>query len=597
MHTLGVILARAGSKGLPDKCVRPLLGRAVIDYTFDHARAARSLGDVVLTTDSVAARNLGVARGIQVIDRPPELAHDTATVDEAVRHAVRMFEQRHSCSVDAIVILYGNIPVRAVGVIDRVVKHLRATGADSVRTVAPVSKQHPDWIHRLEGDRMVQFRSNSIYRRQDLEPLYYHDGAVIAVTRRALFAAPRWPGDHQGFLGEDRRAVVQEPHDSVDIDTVLDFHLAEALLRGASAAPQVTEDGKAQAGSPEIVIGPAKIGLAQPVYVIAEAGVNHNGSREVALGLVAAAAEAGANAVKFQAFRADALVTAGAPAADYQQADGRTMTQRAMLSRLELGEEDFAAVRDRCAEYGLEFLATPFGLDELDMLLRLGVRAVKLASTDLNYAPLVEAAVRTGLPLLVSTGAASLDEIAAAVRRIEDRGAADRTVLLHCISSYPAPWEQANLRAIPQLASRFLRHVGFSDHTTSENIGALAVAAGARVIEKHLTLDRGAAGPDHAISLAPASFCRYVAWVREAESALGCGRFEVLPCEQEVRRVSRRSVVAARNIAAGEVLSAQCLAVKRPGGGIEPGSLDALVGRRAAEAVSAETQLTWEMIR
>jgi CMP-N-acetylneuraminic acid synthetase len=228
---LVTILARAGSKGLPDKCVRPLLGRPVIDYTFDHTLASRLSDEIVLTTDSPAAARLARQRGIPVIDRPPYLAADTARVDAAARHAVEAVEFANGTPFTLIVLLYANIPVRAPGVIDQAVEHLTETGADSVRTVTPVSKQHPDWLHRLEGDRMRQYRSNSIYRRQDLEPLYYHDGAVAAVTRKALFSAEALSDDAQAFLGHDRRAIVQRAEDAVDIDEPIDFFLAEAILK------------------------------------------------------------------------------------------------------------------------------------------------------------------------------------------------------------------------------------------------------------------------------------------------------------------------------------------------------------------------------
>jgi N-acylneuraminate cytidylyltransferase len=231
MEVLGIILARAGSNGLPGKCVRALLGRAVIEYTFDHALAARRLTAVVLSTDSQRAQALARRAGIEVIDRPADLATDTATVDAAARHAIEIWEQRHGRPVGAAVLLYGNIPVRSRDLIDRAIERLIQSGADSVRSVAPITKQHPDWIHRLDGDRMTQFRPNSISRRQDLEPLYYHDGAVAAVTRAALFEALRTPEDRQAFLGRDRRAIVQRCEDAVDIDGPVDLFVAEAVLR------------------------------------------------------------------------------------------------------------------------------------------------------------------------------------------------------------------------------------------------------------------------------------------------------------------------------------------------------------------------------
>lgn len=238
MNVLGVILARAGSKGIPQKCMADLLGRPLIDYTFDHALAARSLTRVLLSTDCAPAKELARSRGIAVVDRPAKLASDTATVDAAARHALEHIESEQRRRFDAVCLLYGNIPLRAEGLIDRAISKLAESGGDSVRSVAPVGKHHPDWLHRLSSDSMEQFRSNSIYRRQDLEPLFYHDGAAVVVTREALLGALDAPDDHQAFWGSDRRAIVQRPHDSVDVDEPVDLFLAEALLRakGENAA-------------------------------------------------------------------------------------------------------------------------------------------------------------------------------------------------------------------------------------------------------------------------------------------------------------------------------------------------------------------------
>jgi CMP-N-acetylneuraminic acid synthetase len=230
MNTLAVILARAGSKGLPDKCVLPLAGRPVIAYTIAHAQQSRYVTDIVLTTDSPRARSLAHAAGIDVIDRPAELAADTARVDDAVRHAVQQYEAEDGGRVDVVVILYGNVPVRGEGIIDRCVNHLIEARCDSVRTLTPAGKHHPDWAHKLDDDRMIQHRVNSIHRRQELEPVYFHDSAVIVVTRDALFAAAGQDDPHR-FFGADRRGVVQNPEDTVDIDTRADFYLAEAILR------------------------------------------------------------------------------------------------------------------------------------------------------------------------------------------------------------------------------------------------------------------------------------------------------------------------------------------------------------------------------
>ncbi len=232
MFALGVILARAGSKGLPGKCVRPLHGRPLIEYTLDHAVRAGGLNAVVVSTDCERAKEVARGRGLPIIDRPAHLAADDSAVDAATRHAVTIFERNSGLQVDAIVILYANIPVRADGIINRVMRCLVDTGADSVRTVTPVGKHHPDWMFRMNDDRLESCRPNSIHRRQDLEPLFEHDGAVLAVTRKALFDAENAPHDPHAFFGTDRRAVVQRPHDTVDVDEPIDLLVAEAILHG-----------------------------------------------------------------------------------------------------------------------------------------------------------------------------------------------------------------------------------------------------------------------------------------------------------------------------------------------------------------------------
>lgn len=344
-----------------------------------------------------------------------------------------------------------------------------------------------------------------------------------------------------------------------------------------------------------ISIGDTPIGAGCPTYVIAEAGVNHDGSVDKARSLIDAAAEAGANAVKFQAFHATDLTTSDAPAAAYQTtANG---SQRALLEALELTAADFDTLAAHCRARCIEFLATPFGLAELKLLLNLGVNAIKLASTDLNNVPLVQAAAEAGKTLIVSTGAATADEIHAACTRLRAWGAYDRLVLLHCVSCYPTPMDQANLRAIRALHDTYRVPVGFSDHVQSTQTGALAVAAGAMVLEKHLTLERTAAGPDHALSLEPAQMCEYIRLVREAEAALGTGTLGMSAIEADVRRVARKSIVAACNLPAGTVLTPELLCVKRPAGGIEPDQIESLAGRRLTVAVTADTRIQWDMVQ
>jgi len=352
------------------------------------------------------------------------------------------------------------------------------------------------------------------------------------------------------------------------------------------------------ADEPAIRIGEAVIrAQGAPVYVIAEAGVNHSGDVRAALKMVDVAREAGANAVKFQAFRAAALVTAEAAAARYQRDRARARTQLDMLRSLELPPEIFAAIARHCRGVGIEFLATPFGLEDLRMLVDLGVRAVKIASPDITNVPLLTAAAETGLPMIVSTGAAEPHEIDAMADLLDRHGARKRLVLLHCVSSYPARETDANLLRIRTLADRYGCPAGFSDHTTSVEIGAIAAAAGAAVIEKHFTLDPAQPGPDQFFSLDPAALTAYVSGIRRAEAVLGRAELRLLDVEREARRLSRCSVVAVRPIAAGAQISRAMLTGQRPGPGIPPADLDRVAGRVARVDIPADTLVQWEMLR
>ncbi|GMU21267.1 MAG: sialic acid synthase [Phycisphaerae bacterium] len=342
-------------------------------------------------------------------------------------------------------------------------------------------------------------------------------------------------------------------------------------------------------------IGSAAIGLGWPTYVIAEAGVNHDGEMNLARELVHAAAEANADAVKFQVFSANRLVTRNAPTAAYQKAAVEAHTQHELLSRLELSWDDFAALAQYAGEQGIEFLATPFSVEDLRFLASMPVRALKLASPDIVNGDLLDAAAATQLPVIASTGAADLAEVKAGVGRFRGAGGGP-LALLHCVSSYPAAEEEANLAAIGTLARTFDCISGFSDHTESLAIGGYAVAAGAYIIEKHLTLDRSRRGPDHAFSLEPKTLAEYIRHIRRAEGLMGDGQIEASPSQREIRSLARGSVVAACDVGPGETLTRAMLTVKRPGGGIAPMDIDRLIGRRAACPISADTALTWDAI-
>lgn len=347
-------------------------------------------------------------------------------------------------------------------------------------------------------------------------------------------------------------------------------------------------------GNGAVRIGDRILGPGRPVLVIAEIGVNHGGSAERALELVRIAADCGADAIKLQLFGARRLMHGSAKFAAYQRDRCADADPAAMLGRYELPDADVARIVDEARRRDLVPLATPFSPADVERVARLDLPAVKIASPDLVNRPLLHRAASLGRPLLVSTGASELDEVATAVQWLRQWNVAH--VLLHCISSYPTKSADANLCWIGELARHFDVPVGFSDHTTELPAGALAVAAGACVIEKHLTYDRAAAGPDHAASADPDQFANYVALVRHAQVLCGDPGKRVLPAERDVRTVSRQSLVLCRSVAAGQRLSAQYLTVQRPGTGIPAAMIDQAVGRRARRALSAGTMLVWDML-
>lgn len=231
MNVLAVILARAGSVGLRDKHLLPLRGRPVIAYTFDHARAARCITRTVLTSDCPDIRRLAKAAGIETIARPDSLATPEASVQDVMLHAMETAESGSAFRADALVVLYGNVPVRGAGVIDRAVEMLADTGGDSVRSFCPVGKWHPDWMSQLCEGRVIPQRAGSIHRRQDLTPLFLHDGAVVAVTRASMLRGRAAPDDPHAFFGVDRRGIETETGETVEIDHLRDLYWADALLR------------------------------------------------------------------------------------------------------------------------------------------------------------------------------------------------------------------------------------------------------------------------------------------------------------------------------------------------------------------------------
>jgi N-acetylneuraminate synthase len=347
-------------------------------------------------------------------------------------------------------------------------------------------------------------------------------------------------------------------------------------------------------------------------FIIAEAGVNHDGSTDDALRLVDAAADAGADVVKFQTFKAEAVIARGAAKAAYQErTTGGAESQLEMVRKLELSHAAHVRVAAHCKARGIEFMSTPFDMESARFLAHeLGVARLKIPSGEITNLPFLVELARLNLPLIMSSGASTLEDIRTALgalsvgfagsdpskiadfaARLDPALLAGRVSLLHCTSEYPSPPRDANLAAMDTMRTAFNLPVGLSDHSVGITIPIAAVACGATIIEKHFTLDRTRPGPDHAASLEPGELAAMVSAIRDVERAIGDGIKRPSPSEAQNQSVIRRSLVAARAIAAGEVFSGDNLAAKRPAGGLPPAAVWQVSGRLASRAYAADEMI------
>jgi N-acetylneuraminate synthase len=333
------------------------------------------------------------------------------------------------------------------------------------------------------------------------------------------------------------------------------------------------------------------------VFIIAEAGVNHNGSLNLATKLIDVAKNCGADAVKFQTFRADLLAIRQAHKAPYQERTTEaTESQFEMLERLQLDEAAHRELIEHSRDIGIQFLSSPFDVMSADLLESLDVPLFKVPSGEITNLPFLEHLARKNRPMILSTGMSTLGEVEEAVNVIQAAGAVQLT-LLHCVTEYPAPYSDVNLRAMNTLKAAFNLPVGYSDHTPGIEIAIAAVAMGAVVIEKHFTLDRSLPGPDHAASLEPAELQQMVAAIRNVEAALGSGIKGPAPCELPNLSVARKSVVAARKLAQGHQLATEDLDIKRPGSGLAPKLLPALIGRTLRVSIDKDEMIRWDHLK
>ena len=347
---------------------------------------------------------------------------------------------------------------------------------------------------------------------------------------------------------------------------------------------------------PTILIGDCPIGTGHPCFIIAEAGVNHNGDVNLAKQLIEVAASAGANAVKFQTFKAETLVSPIAEMAEYQKNNFRKdLSQFEMIQQLELSFDAFRELKEFAQSRGALFLSTPFDVESANFLDEIGVPAFKVSSGDLTDFRLLDCLARKKKPVVLSTGMSDLHEVETAVEVLKAAGS-EELAILHCVSNYPADAKDMNLRSIQTLSQVFKVPVGLSDHSLGQTVTLAAVALGACIIEKHFTVNKAMIGPDHKCSLEPHELQTLVQEIRQVEAALGDGRKVPRACERPISEVVRRSIVLAQDVDENECIAAPMLACLRPGTGIPPQFLSSVQGRRLVRSMKKGDVLHWEDI-
>lgn len=329
-------------------------------------------------------------------------------------------------------------------------------------------------------------------------------------------------------------------------------------------------------------------------FIICEIGVNHNGDVELAKKMIEKASECGVDAVKFQTFNSEDLVTDNAKTAQYQEKNTNESSQLELLKKLELTFDEFEELKNYALEHDVMFISSPFDVKSVDLLEKLDVPFYKLGSGELNNFELIDYIQKTNKPLILSTGMSSLDEITETYNHIKNK---DNLILLHCITGYPTSFSEANLNFIKTMQKEFDVPIGFSDHSPGIELPIAAVALGACIIEKHFTLDKTLEGPDHKASLNPKEFKNMVEAIRNVEIAMGDGVRKISENEDEIKKIARKSIVLNENISKGTAIERKMLSIKRPGTGIAPNDIEKIIGKKVNRNLSANSVLKWDYLK
>lgn len=560
---LALILARGGSKRLPGKNMKPIGGKPMIAWTVAAAKNSKYIDRIILSTDSNDIASAAQNAGAEIpFKRPPELATDTASAIDVALHAINWLKDNERKHYDYLLLLQPTSPLRTSAHIDEATEQLmERLDLDAIVSFTTWDKK-PDWVY---GENTQGFLEPCLDIKEPFSkttPFFVLNGDIYIIKTESFLK-------NRTFCPQKLGHYLMKKTESVDIDTQEDFDVASLLM------------GKRQTAKKSIFIDKHEVNEGKEVFIIAEAGVNHNGSLEKALELIDLAADIGADAVKFQTFKAEQVVVETGEMADYQKKNmGVVKSQRDMLRELELPESFYPPLIERCRQKSILFLSTPHGgIESVRFLESLNTAAYKVGSGDLTNYLLLDALASTSKPIILSTGMGTLEEVKNTVEFIKSKGN-DQIIVLHCTSNYPCPAKDVNMAAMKTLMRELDTPVGYSDHTEGIEAAIMATALGQALYEFHFTLDKSLPGPDHIASSSPEEARERINAIRKTFIMMGRGIKEpTLDEKTQTLPIARRSLVAARDLKKDHILIKEDLEAKRPCNGLSPMYFEKIIGK------------------
>lgn len=566
MNILFFIPARCGSKGIKDKNIYPLYGIPLISYSIMAIRKALPFfkkfeNKIFVSTDCNKIAKISKDWGAEVpFLRSKNISQDKSDVIDAIFYSAKKLEKLNF-KPDIIILIQPTSPLIEAYHIKQAFKLFK----DKKKPIISITElEIPiSWIFNLKG-KNLKINEKVLHLRQKQRQKYYRPNGAIYISSLEDLK------EYKSFYTEKTLGYLMDYENSIDIDSKEDLLIAEKILEY-----RLKKEKKRK-----VEILGRKIEEGKDIFFIAEAGVNHNGKLEIAKKLVDLAKEAGADAVKFQTFKTEKLVSSLSKKADYQLATTNPEeSQFDMLKKLELLEKEFIELKEYCDKREIIFLSTPFDLESLEFLERLKVPAFKIGSGDLNNYFLLKEVAKKGKPIILSTGMAYFYEIFNSLELLNKYGN-DKIVLLHCITNYPAKAEEANLNVIRNLKFIFRKPVGFSDHTLGEEVALQSLAFQPCIIEKHFTINKNMEGPDHKASLSPEELKSLINKLKNLRFSFGNGEKKLSKEEEKNRKIVRRSLFAKSFIPKGTIIKEEYLEALRPGNGMSPMEVEKILGKK-----------------